>query len=101
MILGVILFVIVVVVAMLFYSALSWGFVASKFYVWFILPLFPMLPEINYIGFIGIMLFVAAIGYKNSVVIKDEYTNKEAGLTLLFISPWVVFACGWFVTLFI
>lgn len=92
---------IAIFVGLLFYSCFAWGFVVSKFYVWFIIPLFPDVPDISVAGFIGIMLFLFALLPKHVNSIRDEYKNvgMEWGGSLL--GPWLSLFCGWLIHLWV
>jgi hypothetical protein len=90
----IILGTIAVIPAILFYTSLSWGFVVFKFYGWFILSIFPQLPQISILYFIGIMFFLSALFHRENVSIKKEYTDKTGAWTMLIISPWLTLLCG-------
>ena len=79
---------------MALYSALSWGLVLMKFWYWFILPAFPMLPQINYWHAVGIFLFIGFFRLGDNQIIKDEYKQKETGVTMSLIAPWVTLLIG-------
>lgn len=82
----------------LIYNALCWGLVMYNFWQWFILPVFPALPEVNYIHAIGLMVFISL--FKETSGIKN-YTEKEMTqqVIILIIMPWVVLLFGWLVWL--
>jgi hypothetical protein len=96
--LGVIGFVLFI----LFYSSFSWGFVAMKFYHWFVLTSFPKLPEFTITQFIGFILFTH-IFFTNSssTSIKDEYKDKSTEWVGTFIKPWVTLVFGWLIYSFL
>jgi hypothetical protein len=79
------------------YSSFSWGFVASKFYGWFILTSFPTLPQFTVLQFVGFLLFVGVMTHKSSTFIKEEYKDTTTEFTLLLFSPWVSLIIGWMV----
>lgn len=54
-------------------SVLMHGFVASKLYMWFILPIFA-LPNISWLAFAGIVLFVQMF---STTSIPSETTSLE------------------------
>jgi hypothetical protein len=81
------------VIGLILYDAFSWGFVASKFYVWFILSAFPVLPAIGYLQFVGIMIFLSVIMPKHVDTAKTETDNKKS--IMLIFSPWISLIIGW------
>lgn len=83
------------------YSVLSWGYVISILYSWFILPIFPELPHnISIMGFIGLALFIEAITHKSPTSIKDEYKDKSNQWVTLLLSPWLTLFGAWIIHLF-
>ena len=97
----VILLIVMVVgifLAMLFYSAFTWAFVISKFYGWFILSQFTNLPNITLIHFIGISLFIHALFPKNiGECIKSEYVEKDTKWGTFILAPWIILLAGWII----
>ena len=82
---------------MVIYSALSWGFVGHTFYLWFIHPHFAFLPTFSVIHFVGFMLFATVMFNRtSSTYIKEEYKDKTAMYSALFLAPWVTLVIGWF-----
>ena len=77
------------------YNSFAWGYVTSLFYGWFILPVFPQLPIITILQFIGIHMFVGLFTFKVSQHIKDEYRDKTTENIVIFLSPWIVLVFGW------
>ena len=80
-----------------FYGAFSWGFVAWKFWYWFLLPVFPALPAITFLHAVGLMFFISLFKNQSTQVIKDEYVDKTIGVIMGIIAPWVVFIMGWLI----
>lgn len=79
------------------YSSWSWGFVAHKFYGWFVLTAIPSLPHFSTTEFIGFCLFISCITNKSQSSIKEEYEDKTKVWSYIILSPWVVLLCGWIV----
>ena len=77
------------------YSSFSWGYVASIFYSWFIMPNFETLPDLSWYHFAGIMFFVNCF-YHNSTLsyIKDEFKDSTSGVINTVLSPWVLLFCA-------
>jgi len=48
--------VLALIVVALFYGAFAWGFVVSKFYLWFVVSMYPQAPDFTVMQFVGIML---------------------------------------------
>lgn len=95
-----ILGLLVIIVIALFYGAFAWGFVVSKFYLWFIVSMYPLAPNFTIMQFVGIMLFLGAILPK--VYIKDvkkEYRDNKYDWAVILLAPWITFICGWVIHL--
>lgn len=90
----------IVVCALLIYTSLSWGYVISLFYGWFILPIFPNLPKLGIIQFIAISLFIKALLPLTPAAIKDEYKDKNMVWVSFFLSPWLTLFFGWIIKMF-
>ena len=86
---------------MVAYMGFSWGFVAWKFWHWFLLPVFTALPAITFIQAVGIMLFISLFKTIPSQVLKDEYVDKKMATAMSILAPWIAFAAGWFIKLLI
>jgi hypothetical protein len=83
------------VCVLLIYGCFSWGFVAWKFYGWFIVTAIPNAPDFTVTQFIGFSFFLYVILPKVSVDIKSEY--KEDATTRIIgavIAPWIVLIIG-------
>lgn len=90
-----------VALLMVAYVGFSWGFVAWKFWYWFLLPVFPALPAITFIQAVGIMFFISLFKTVPAQVLKDDYVNKEITTATSILSPWIAFVAGWFIKLLI
>lgn len=100
-----ILGIIALVGGLIVYSSISWGYVAWKFWYWFLLPVFPNLPHITFWQAVG-LFFVTAL-FKTAVAsssIKKEYldeTQKYVGIGVGLLSPWITLFFAWLIgTLF-
>ena len=78
-----------------FYDTLSWGLVMYKFWGWFLLPIFPMLPVITFVQAIGLMFFAGLLKYHNVTAIKKEYKDYGMEITVALILLWVTLIFGW------
>lgn len=101
-ILLVVLGLLALIAGVILYSTFIWGYVASKFYYWFVLPIFPSLPHLSLMQIIGITFFVYVIMPKAAPSdVKDEYRDKSSQLVTFFIMPWVTLCIGYILSLFI
>lgn len=103
---GVLLAVVIIAVVfafLVFYGALSWGFVFYKFWEWFLIPAFALtFPEvvIHQITFplaVGLLFIVSLFRNQDSQIIKDEYKNTTATTWGVLLAPWVTLFIGWLV----
>lgn len=91
-----ILTAILIVSILVVYASFSWGFVAFKFYGWFILPVFPDLPHYSVIQFIGFLFFIGVFTSKGgSTQIKKELRDETSEWTMTILSPWISLILGW------
>lgn len=96
-----ILGVVALIIVALLYGSLSWGFVVSKFYVWFVLPLYPDAPQFTLMQFVGLMFFLSALLPKVYVgKVKKEYREDNNDALMLLLAPWISFVLGWAIHLF-
>ncbi len=103
---GILIAFIVIAVVTLFlvlYGSFSWGFVLYKFWYWFILPVFPTLPEITFWHAMGLFLFIGFFRIGDGQVIKDKYKDGAGTIFGNLLSPWVLLLVGhiinsWFLT---
>lgn len=86
---------VIVIVAAIIYGALVWGLVTYKFWYWFILPVFPTLPEISFIEAIGIMFFISLFKTAIQQSIKKEHTNEKITTISALVAPWVSLLLGY------
>jgi len=96
-ILGMVFLFIIIFAIAIAYGTLSWGLVMYKFWYWFLLPVFPALPQINYIHAIGLVMFVGLFHTVQTQIIKKEYKDENAGNILAVLAPWVTLFLGWIV----
>lgn len=82
--------------------AISWGFVCFKFWVWFILPIFPMLPILTFLQCVGLMFFISLFKPQYSVKDKKDEVVKVKDILSSLILPWIVLCIAWIIkTLFL
>lgn len=83
------------VLALIVYSGLSWGFVAWKFWYWFILPVFPNLPHVGFWQSVGIFMFICLFHSGGTSAIKDEYKDTSTQWANLLLTPWLTLLIGY------
>lgn len=79
------------------YAALAGGFVFLKFYSWFILSTFKVLPTITYPQSIGLVIFITCMLKPMASKPKDK-DEFEYHLEIVLI-PWLVLGLGYLVFL--
>lgn len=88
--LGILLQVIAVI-----YNSFCWGYVAYKFYGWFVISSIPNLPQFSITEFVGFILFLSVIMPKSSSHIKKEYKDGDSEILSMLLAPWIVLFLGW------
>lgn len=86
------LFIALSVIGMILYSSLSWGFVLFKFWSWFVLPVFGMLPEITWWQAVGLM-FVIQLFQARPAVAKE--TDNTSNFVNVLLTPWLLLVIAW------
>lgn len=92
---GAFIFVVLVFFWMIIYSSFSWGFVCFKFWMWFILPIFPMLPTLTFLQCVGLMIFISL--FNRNIPDDTIKENKWERVVAIMILPWVVLSMAWFI----
>jgi hypothetical protein len=82
---------------LLMYGSLSWGYALYKFWYWFVIPVFPGLPEINFWHAVGLFLFIGFFRIGDGQVIKKEYKDNTTGAIVSIIAPWFTLFVGWLI----
>lgn len=84
--------VVALVVGVIVYSSLSWGYAAFKMWHWFILPVFTQAPNITFWQAVGIMFFIGLFHNHTTadtyISDKWEYKDKKAPIWNMVIAPW-------------
>jgi len=86
-----------VVIFFIAYDALVWGLVCWKFWYWFVLPVFPTLPEIAFWQAVGLMFFIALFKNQTQPVIKKEYRDDATQTVMTILVPWLALIVGYIV----
>ncbi len=85
----------------LLYHAFAWGIVCWKFWYWFLLPVFPTLPEVTLIQCVGLMMFVGLFHDTPLQVIKEEYVDNTKKNWITFLTPLIALFLGWLIKIII
>ena len=85
------------VIGILIYSSLSWGYVLLQFYTWFVLPVFTTLPTINYWQAVGLMFFVGLFCRYSGEGVKREYKDELNNVINMIILPWITLLFGYII----
>ena len=93
------IFVTLTLFGMLFYSVTSWGYVCSVEYGWFILSSFPTFIHFTVLQFMGFIMFLSCVMSQHTYFYKDDIEDKELGIVMFFINPWLTLFFGWVVKL--
>jgi hypothetical protein len=92
---------IVIIPALIMYSSMSWGYVMTKLWIWFLLPVFPNMPHITFWQAVGLIIFLQLFkNYDSNGSIKDEYKDKISMWIQALLAPWLILFCGWLVLQF-
>ena len=95
--LEIIFLTICILVLAIAYGALFWGLVMYKFWYWFLLPVFPTLPQITFVHAMGLAMFMSLFHTIQSQVIKKEYKDETASIVAPLLAPWVTLVFGWII----
>ena len=89
---------IVLIGAALLCGSFVWGLIMYKFWYWFLLPVFPSLPHINYWGALGLVIFISLFQVTDvSRPIKEEYVDSTKGTVISLVQPFVILFIGWMI----
>jgi len=81
-------------VALVFYNAFCWGFVASILIAWFVVPVYPDFVKLTWLQYAGIMLVIQCFLPTSSCTIKEEYKDKDKMILRFIINPWLLLLIG-------
>jgi hypothetical protein len=81
----------------LFYGAFAWGFVMYKFWGWFVLPVFPLLPTLTIVQCVGLMCFIGLFHSNVPQIIKKEYKDESQHTWITVLAPPVSLFIGWLI----
>lgn len=85
----------IIIIAAIIYSSLSWGLVFYQFWAWFVLPVFTSLPEITFVQAIGLYFFLALFKSQGEGI--DSKYKDDNYWAVILILPWIMLIVGWFV----
>ncbi len=80
---------------LIIYSSFSWGYVATVFWTWFILPIFPQSPIFTWAQLAGIMFVVNCFVHSSKTAVKEEYKDSSSEILLGILGPWLALFGGW------
>lgn len=83
------------------YGAFAWGWVFWKFWHWFLLPVFPILPEVTLIQSVGLAAFLSLFKNHTNQVIKKDFIDSNATNILQFLAPPSLLLVGWLIKVII
>lgn len=91
------------VMGVILYFSFSMGFVFYKYWYWFVLDVFPNLPEITFYQAVGLKLFTGILISIRYNALKEELYKDGAveRTSQLFLMPWISVLIGYFIYLFI
>ena len=81
--------IIALLIGLVLYSTFSWGFVLYKFWAWFLIPIFPNLPQLTIMEAIGLMFMIGLFHARNYTSIKKEFKEKTTEYASMVLSPWI------------
>lgn len=87
-----VLIAIILIGVLITYSTLMYGYIVFCFWDWFVLPVFPELPEINFIQAVGLYFFISLFKYTSTAKTKDGETLHNLAVGIL--SPIIVLVVG-------
>jgi hypothetical protein len=94
---GIVILAAIVFALALLYGSLSWGLVMYKFWYWFILPVFPSLPQITFVQAVGLMFFIGLFKGVETQVLKKEYKDETTASIAAIVAPWLTLIVGYLV----
>ena len=81
------------IVILVLYDGLAWGFVLYRLWYWFAVPVFPHLPQITYLQSVGLFFLISLF---HSHRPAPEYEGlKQKREYSVFLAPWIVLSISW------
>lgn len=95
---------IALIMGLILYFGFSWGYIFYRYWYWFVLDVFPELPNIAYYQAIGLMVFLGL--FKNNLPKRDFkedlYSQTKVSQTVMaVVFPWITLFSGWLIYIFI
>lgn len=99
MILGGIILFLALFIGITIYGTFSWGYVCFQFWHWFILPIFPALPNITFYQSVGLMFFISLFNIANTNSFNYNKTTEQRNGELVgnLVAPWITLFIGWLI----
>jgi hypothetical protein len=82
-------------IILLCYEIFLWGVVCWKFWLWFVLPIFPELPTISFVHAVGLSLFISLFKNHSTQFVKNQYVDNDTTILQILVSPLLTFVIGW------
>lgn len=87
------------IVLSIFYCSFAWGLVLSKFYSWYLQPVYPV-PNITYLQAVGLWLMVSLFRGNGIQFIKEDYKlSLKDSYIVAFIAPLITLFGGFIIHL--
>lgn len=89
---------------LILYFGFSWGFILYKYWYWFLLEVFPELPQITFLSAVGLKMFMSMFHNKTSKRSFKEgfYSQSKTDFVIeALVTPWVALFAGWIIYEFI
>ena len=86
------------------YEILVYGFICFKFWHWFVIPVFPTLPNINYWQGVSLMMFIFLFHNVTKTISPAPSSYSERveqivdELVSTILKPWMMWFIGWMMT---
>ena len=90
--LGILLAVFIFAPLFITYSVVTTGFILSKLWVWFVIPLGA--PTLGLVHLYGLSLLISLITMRNSIY-KEEREVDGGKCFAAFLAPWIILLVGW------
>lgn len=71
------------------YGSLAWGYILMKVWHWFIIPVFPDVPSINYWQAVGLTFIISLFRSQSKTSYKDHEVDSSKTLWSALSAPWV------------
>lgn len=77
------------------------GFLLLKYYIWFMIPVSPLFPNINYLEAVGIMVFTLVFRKTDLSDKAEEHETTGSEYFRMIAFPWLLLGLGYLIHLII